>query len=88
MALLRRWGRRFFVRLRYLPCALLALGEAFLHCWMLLLFAFLAPLLLALSGQGRQALLVSADPEDEFDSGRCLSYVFGDTDRITRAAHY
>jgi hypothetical protein len=61
MALLRRPARRFFVRLRYLPCALLALGEAFLKCWMLLLFAFLTPLLLVLSGQGRQALVVSAD---------------------------
>jgi hypothetical protein len=64
MALLRHPGRRFVVQLRYLPCALLALGEAFLKCWMLLLFAFLAPLLLALSGQGRQALVVSADFEN------------------------
>ena len=46
------------LRLRYLPCALLAVAESLLQCWTLLALASLPTLILTLSGQGRQALLV------------------------------
>jgi predicted acylesterase/phospholipase RssA len=52
------WIGRFFDPLpwRRFPRALLAVGDAIFRCWGLILFAALGPAILAVSGQGRQAL--------------------------------
>ena len=50
-----RLGHRLAVRAAWFPRGLLALGEATLHCWPIIALAAAAPLILALSGQGRQA---------------------------------
>lgn len=59
--MLQRALRYGLARSRYLPSALLALGEAIFQCWTFVALVSLAPLILSLSGQGRQALFIATD---------------------------